>query len=90
MRQEDPPVALFVCVVEAARRRGIGKTLLYAQINARKVPHRRIGGWIVVSVKVLELLAKPDERSSLLAGSSDTINRLERVGWLKGDGATSR
>jgi excisionase family DNA binding protein len=64
MRQEHQPVVLFVSVPEAARRLGIGKTLLYAQISAGKFPHRRIGGRIVVSVKVLEKLAEPDERSA--------------------------
>jgi excisionase family DNA binding protein len=63
MRQDYQSLVLFVSVPEAARRLGIGKTLLYAQISAGKFPHRRIGGRIVISVKVLEKLAEPDERS---------------------------
>jgi excisionase family DNA binding protein len=43
---------LFVSMPEAARQLGIGKTLLYEQIHAGKFPHRRIGGRIVVSVRV--------------------------------------
>jgi excisionase family DNA binding protein len=62
MRQEYQSLVLFVSVPEAARRLGIGKTLLYAQISTGKFPHRRIGGRIVVSVKVLEKLAEPDEK----------------------------
>lgn len=52
---------LFVSVPEAARQLGIGKTLLYEQIHAGKFPHRRIGGRIVVSVRVLEKMAEPDD-----------------------------
>jgi hypothetical protein len=63
MRSEDPPVALFVRVLEAAQRLGIGKTLLYAQFREGKFPHRTIGGRIGVSVKVIEQFAEPDERS---------------------------
>jgi excisionase family DNA binding protein len=70
MRQEHHPLVLFVSVPEAARRLGIGKTLLYAQISAGKFPHRRIGGRIVVSVKVLEKLAEPDERSVATANGA--------------------
>ena len=47
-------------VLEAARRLGIGKTLRYAQIGAGKFPHRRIGGRIVVTVRVIEQFAEPD------------------------------
>jgi predicted DNA-binding transcriptional regulator AlpA len=64
MRQEHQPLVLFVSLREAARRLGIGETLLYAQISMGKFPHRRIGGRIVVSVKILEKLAEPDERSA--------------------------
>jgi len=49
-----------VSVLEAARRLGIGKTLLYAQIGAGTFPHRRIDGRIVVTVRVIEQFAKPD------------------------------
>jgi hypothetical protein len=41
---------------------GIGKTLLYEQIAAGKSPHRRIGTRIVISIKVLEKMAEPEER----------------------------
>ena len=54
---------LFVSVPEAARTLGVGKTLLYEQIKAGKFPHRRIGGRIVVSVKVLEKLAEPEDNA---------------------------
>jgi excisionase family DNA binding protein len=53
---------LFVGVPEAARMLGVGKTLLYDLINAGKFPHRRIGGRIVVSIKVLEKMAEPEEK----------------------------
>lgn len=57
------PQVLFVSVPKAAKMLGIGKTLLYEQINAGKFPHKRIGGRIVVSMKVLEKLAEPDDNS---------------------------
>lgn len=63
---DEQPV-LFVSVVEAARRLGVGKTLLYEQIQAGKFPARRIGGRIVVSVKVLEKLAEPDDNTAILS-----------------------
>jgi excisionase family DNA binding protein len=61
MTQAETTQILFVSVPEAAKRLGIGKTLLYEQIQAGKFPHRRIGGRIVVSIKVLERLAEPDQ-----------------------------
>lgn len=63
---DEQPV-LFVSVVEAARRLGVGKTLLYEQIQSGKFPARRIGGRIVVSVKVLEKLAEPDDNTAILS-----------------------
>jgi excisionase family DNA binding protein len=54
---------LFVGVSEAARMLGIGKTLLYEQIAAGKFPHKRIGTRIVISIKVLEKMAEPDDNS---------------------------
>lgn len=64
MKHEGTPSqALFVSVPEAARRLGIGKTLLYEQIHAGKFPHRKIGGRIVVSVRVIEKMAEPDDNS---------------------------
>ena len=59
----DQPTILFVSVPEAAKMLGIGKTLLYEQIQSGKFPHRRIGGRIVISLKVLEKLAAPDDNS---------------------------
>lgn len=50
---------LFVSVPEAARMLGIGKTLLYAQCAAGQFPCQRIGGRIVISIKVLEKMAEP-------------------------------
>jgi predicted DNA-binding transcriptional regulator AlpA len=70
MRQEHQPLVLFVSVPEAARRLGIGKTLLYAQISMGKFPHRKIGGRIVVSVKVLEKLAEPDAQNATLVNQA--------------------
>lgn len=60
----EQPTILFVGVPEAAKMLGIGKTLLYEQIKANKFPHRRIGGRIVVSIKVLEKLAEPEDNNS--------------------------
>lgn len=42
MHQEYQPLVLFVSVPEAARRLGIGKTLLYAQISLGKFPQANI------------------------------------------------
>lgn len=61
MIQAETSQVLFISVPEAAKRLGIGKTLLYEQIQAGKFPHRRIGGRIVVSIKVLEKLAEPEQ-----------------------------
>jgi hypothetical protein len=63
MRYENPPIALFVGMLEAAQRLGIGKTLLCAQLGVGEFPHRTIGGWIGVPVNVIEQFTEPDERS---------------------------
>ena len=56
----EPIKPLFVSVPKAAKLLGVGKTLLYTQIRLGKFPHRRIGGRIVISVKVLERMANED------------------------------
>lgn len=55
---------LFISVPEAARRLGVGRTLLYTQIHAGKFPARKIGGRIVVSIKVIEKMAEPTDNST--------------------------
>lgn len=64
MNKQLAPV-LFVSVPEAARRLGIGRTLLYEQIHAGKFPARKIGGRIVVSIQVIEKMAEPEDNSNL-------------------------
>ena len=56
---------LFVSVGAAAQMLGISKSLLYDQIHAGRFPHRRIGGRIVVSIKVLEQMAEPGDNKHL-------------------------
>lgn len=54
--QHDEP--LFYSVEQAARQLGIGKTLLYEQINAGQFPAVRIGRRVLVSRLALEKMAQ--------------------------------
>lgn len=58
---QSKPAPLFVSVSEAARRLGVSKTLLYEEINAGRFPCQRIGGKIIVSIKLIEKMAESEE-----------------------------
>lgn len=61
---DDKP--LFVSVPEAARRLSISRSLLYREIDEGRFPAKRIGGRIVVSVKVIEQMAEPSHNGGNL------------------------
>lgn len=52
---------LFVSVTEAAKRLGVSTSLLYREIDLGNFPARRIGGRIVISIKVIEQMAEPSD-----------------------------
>lgn len=45
---------LLISVQEAAKRVGLGKSKVYAMIDAGQFPHKRVGRRVLVPVKALE------------------------------------
>lgn len=58
---EQQKEVLFIGVAEAAKRLGVSASLLYREIDLGKFPAKRIGGRIVISIKVLEQMAEPSD-----------------------------